>query len=92
MGTAALLGKVPASLQRRPSRSSVADKAEALARARVYAENRAAVGQNVTEFRPEKATQQTHVSKNVLFPRGSWWRCRDLNPGHSGYEPLALTN
>ena len=21
-----------------------------------------------------------------------WWRCRDLNPGHSGYEPLALTN
>ena len=21
-----------------------------------------------------------------------WWRHRDLNPGHSGYEPLALTD
>jgi hypothetical protein len=21
-----------------------------------------------------------------------WWRCRDLNPGHCGYEPHALTN
>jgi hypothetical protein len=20
-----------------------------------------------------------------------WWRCRDLNPGHCGYEPHALT-
>ncbi len=20
-----------------------------------------------------------------------WWRCRDLNPGHYGYEPYALT-
>jgi hypothetical protein len=24
--------------------------------------------------------------------RGAWWRWRDLNPRHSGYEPLALTN
>jgi integrase len=22
----------------------------------------------------------------------NWWRCRDLNPGHCGYEPHALTN
>ena len=22
----------------------------------------------------------------------SWWRCRDLNPGHCGYEPHALTD
>jgi hypothetical protein len=21
-----------------------------------------------------------------------WWRCRDLNPGHCGYEPHALTS
>ena len=21
-----------------------------------------------------------------------WWRLRDLNSGHSGYEPLALAN
>jgi hypothetical protein len=20
-----------------------------------------------------------------------WWRCRELNPGHCGYEPHALT-
>ena len=23
---------------------------------------------------------------------GAWWRCRDLNPGHHGYEPCALTS
>jgi hypothetical protein len=32
----------------------------------------------------------------VTFKRVSlesdWWRCRDLNPGHCGYEPHALTN
>jgi len=22
----------------------------------------------------------------------TWWRCRDLNPGHCGYEPHALTD
>ncbi len=27
-----------------------------------------------------------------LNPYGAWWRCRDLNPGHCGYEPHALTN
>jgi hypothetical protein len=21
-----------------------------------------------------------------------WWRCRDSNPGHCGYEPHALTD
>ena len=25
-------------------------------------------------------------------PYGAWWRCRDLNPGHCGYEPHALTD
>ncbi len=25
-------------------------------------------------------------------PYVTWWRCRDLNPGHCGYEPHALTN
>ncbi len=34
-----------------------------------------------------------HTSKKTfVFPKECWWRCRDLNPGHSGYEPLALTN
>ena len=28
----------------------------------------------------------------VRLQRGSWWRCRDLNPGHRGYEPRALTS
>ena len=27
-----------------------------------------------------------------LGTRNYWWRCRDLNPGHCGYEPHALTN
>jgi hypothetical protein len=25
------------------------------------------------------------------FLNDIWWRCRDLNPGHCGYEPHALT-
>ncbi len=30
---------------------------------------------------------------NVLILKESnWWRCRDLNPGHCGYEPHALTD
>ncbi len=28
----------------------------------------------------------------VVSPCKIWWRCRDLNPGHCGYEPHALTN
>jgi integrase/recombinase XerD len=27
-----------------------------------------------------------------LSAQNDWWRCRDLNPGHCGYEPHALTN
>ena len=27
-----------------------------------------------------------------LSTGNNWWRCRDLNPGHCGYEPHALTN
>ena len=27
-----------------------------------------------------------------LSAGNNWWRCRDLNPGHCGYEPHALTN
>ena len=27
-----------------------------------------------------------------LSSRNNWWRCRDLNPGHCGYEPHALTD
>ena len=44
------------------------------------------------------------ISTNISTGRGideggkavsackDWWRCRDLNPGHCGYEPHALTN
>jgi hypothetical protein len=28
----------------------------------------------------------------TLRVQSRWWRCRDLNPGHCGYEPHALTN
>ena len=27
-----------------------------------------------------------------LSSGNNWWRCRDLNPGHCGYEPHALTD
>jgi integrase len=27
-----------------------------------------------------------------LSPYNDWWRCRELNPGHYGYEPYALTS
>ena len=33
---------------------------------------------------------QLLVLKGQVIMR--WWRCRDLNPGHCGYEPHALTN
>ena len=29
---------------------------------------------------------------NNLSTGYNWWRCRDLNPGHCGYEPHALTD
>jgi len=29
---------------------------------------------------------------NNLSSGYNWWRCRDLNPGHCGYEPHALTD
>ena len=29
---------------------------------------------------------------NDLSSGYNWWRCRDLNPGHCGYEPHALTD
>ncbi len=32
------------------------------------------------------------VGGNVLTGENDWWRCRDLNPGHCGYEPHALTD
>ena len=29
---------------------------------------------------------------NHLYYRATWWTFRDLNPGQTGYEPVALTN
>ena len=31
-------------------------------------------------------------SEKSLSPCNDWWRCRELNPGHYGYEPYALTS
>ena len=28
----------------------------------------------------------------LVFIGNKWWRRRDLNPGHHGYEPCALTD
>jgi hypothetical protein len=30
--------------------------------------------------------------KELAAYKENWWRCRDLNPGHCGYEPHALTS
>ena len=37
---------------------------------------------------------QRRQAKNPLWGEGvpKWWRCRDSNSGHCGYEPHALTN
>jgi hypothetical protein len=68
------------------------DKLEALRKARVYAESRVAIGQNITHSPPKKQRCRHTSAECRKFPQGSWWRWRDLNPRHSGYEPLALTN
>ena len=38
-------------------------------------------------------TQKEKAPKIVNDSGGlkDWWRCRELNPGHHGYEPCALT-
>jgi len=36
--------------------------------------------------------QSNEGGGNDLTAGNNWWRCRDLNPGHCGYEPHALTN
>jgi len=38
-----------------------------------------------TNTKTKKDLEETSKSLN------SWWRCRELNPGHYGYEPYALT-
>jgi len=37
------------------------------------------------------STENKKDSEKSLSPSNDWWRCRDLNPGHYGYEPYALT-
>jgi integrase len=56
-------GHRSASMFNRYDITSTDDKLEALKKARVYAESRVAVGQNVKRFPTEKATQQAHVSE-----------------------------
>ena len=34
--------------------------------------------------------KKSSLSRTLIFV--VWWRLRDLNSGHSGYEPLALAN
>ena len=49
-------------------------------------------GTSMTPPHKEKAL----ISQGFSYDTGRcrimcWWRCRDLNPGHYGYEPYALT-
>ena len=37
-----------------------------------------------------KPWKKSSLSRTLIFV--VWWRLRDLNSGHSGYEPLALAN
>ena len=40
-----------------------------------------------------EGTGEGFVGKGSDLGSGyNWWRCRDLNPGHCGYEPHALTD
>ena len=41
-----------------------------------------------TDISTEKGIQEGDTGSN---PDGAWWRCRESNPGHCGYEPHALT-
>jgi hypothetical protein len=37
--------------------------------------------------------EKLHINDlTYCFYMLKWWRCRDLNPGHCGYEPHALTD
>jgi hypothetical protein len=40
------------------------------------------------EISPEKEKDL----EKTLSPYNNWWRCPDLNRGHYGYEPYALTS
>jgi len=39
----------------------------------------------------ENATKNKKDSEDSSKSLNLWWRCRELNPGHYGYEPYALT-
>jgi hypothetical protein len=36
--------------------------------------------------------EENEGGRTELIDEKNWWRCRDLNPGHCGYEPHALTD
>ncbi len=41
---------------------------------------------------PEISPENEKDSEESLSSCNDWWRCLDLNQGHYGYEPYALTN
>jgi hypothetical protein len=41
---------------------------------------------------PEISPENEKDLEKSLSPCNQWWRCPDLNRGHYGYEPYALTS
>jgi hypothetical protein len=39
-----------------------------------------------------KSDRDAGNKKTLSLDKVFWWRRRDLNPGHCGYEPHALAN
>ncbi len=40
---------------------------------------------------PLRQLARAYIKISVFTDMYLWWRCRELNPGHYGYEPYALT-
>ena len=54
----------------------------------------AAIWQGKKASNPRPTVLETVALPTELFPYmiKKWWAFRDLNPGPTGYEPVALTN
>jgi len=44
-----------------------------------------------TKISPETCPENEKDLEKSLSPCNHWWRCRESDPGHYGYEPYALT-
>ena len=45
-----------------------------------------------SKISPENSPENEKDLEKSLSPYNDWWRCPDLNRGHYGYEPYALTS